>query len=110
MNLIVPAEKASIRTNADGVAYIGQTRVRLETIIIAFRQGDSPEQIVDSFAVLSLADIYAVIAYYLNHRAEVEAYLQAQSEQGESIRQEIEANRPDMLSLRERLIERLKEK
>ncbi|MCI0714525.1 MAG: DUF433 domain-containing protein [Chloroflexi bacterium] len=104
--LAIKAEKAPITTNADGAALIANTRVRLETIIAAFYRGDSPEQIVDSFDVLSLADVYAVIAYYLNHREEVDAYIREQDEAAEQVYRKIEANRPDMLSLRQRLLER----
>ena len=104
--LAIKAEKAPITTNADGVALIGTTRVRLETIIAAFHRGDSPEQIVDSFDVLSLADVYAVIAYYLNHRDEVDTYIREQDRAAQQVYRNIEANRPDMLSLRQRLLER----
>ncbi|KAB2893772.1 MAG: DUF433 domain-containing protein [Bacteroidetes bacterium] len=106
MTLTLQAEKAPIKTNADGAALVGNTRVRLETIISAFHRGDSPEQIVDSFDVLSLADVYAVIAYYLNHREEVDEYIHQQDLAAEEVYRKIEANRPEMFSLRTRLIER----
>lgn len=106
MILAVQAEKAPIKTNADGAALVGDTRVRLETIISAFHRGDSPEQIVDSFDVLSLADVYAVIAYYLNHRAEVDEYIHEQDLAAAQVYSKIETNRPDMFTLRARLIER----
>lgn len=103
-----PYSPIPIRINQDGDALIGETRVRLETVIAAFHQGDSPEQIVDSFDVLTLADVYAVIAYYLNNRDAVDAYIQQQEMSAEAIRQEIEANQPQMLTLRNRLIEKKK--
>ncbi len=95
-----------IEINKDGVALIRGTRVHLETIIAAFHQGDSPEQIVDSFDVLTLADVYAVIAYYLNNREEVDTYLRKRQAAAEAVRDEIETNQPEMFSLRNRLLEK----
>jgi uncharacterized protein (DUF433 family) len=106
MVLTLQAEKVPLQINADGVARIGNTRVTLETVIIAFRRGDSPEQIVDSFDVLSLADVYATIAYYLNHRDEVDEYIRERDLAAEQVRQDIEARQPEMFSLRARLLER----
>lgn len=106
MSLVLQAEKVPILINADGVALVGNTRVRLETIVAAFRRGESPEQIVDSFDVLSLAEVYSVIAYYLNHRVEVEIYLRQQDASAEQIRRKIETNRPEMFTLREKLLAR----
>ncbi len=106
MGLPLQAEQVPLRINADGVALIGQTRVSLETVITAFHRGDSPEQIVDSFDVLGLADVYAVIAYYLNHREEVDEYIRQQHAEANQIREEIESNQPHMLTLRARLLEK----
>lgn len=104
--LTLQAEKVPIKINADGVALVGDTRVRLETVIAAFRRGDSPEQIVDSFDVLSLAEVYSVIGYYLYHREEVETYIRQQEAAAEAVHREIEVNRPDMFSLRAKLMTR----
>ena len=104
MVLHIHGQPAPIRINADGVALVGDTRVRLETIIAAFHRGDSPEQIADSFDVLTLADIYGVIAYYLNHREEVEAYILEQDTRAEEIYGVIAMNQPEMFSLRTRLL------
>jgi uncharacterized protein (DUF433 family) len=51
------------------------TRVALDSIIYRFLEGRSPEAIQDSFPALSLSQIYEAIAYYLDHRAELDAYL-----------------------------------
>jgi uncharacterized protein (DUF433 family) len=106
MLLEIHPDTAPIMINDDGVAFVGGTRVRLETIITAFRQGDSAEQIVDNFDVLTLADIYAVIAYYLRHRDEVNTYMQQHEAEANELRRKLEAGRPDMFSLRERLLAR----
>jgi len=84
---------------------VGDTRVRLDTVITAWKQGDSPEQIVENFDALDLADVYAVISYYLNHRPEVEQYLEQNQQQGERLRAEIERRFPPS-GIRERLLAR----
>ena len=108
MTLTVSAEKAPLHINADGTVLIGQTRVRLEAVVSAFLQGDSPEQIADSFDALTLAEVYAVIAYYLKHREEVDSYLAQQTAAAAHVQREVEAHQPDMFSLRNRLLARKK--
>jgi uncharacterized protein (DUF433 family) len=51
------------------------TRVALDSIIYRFQEGRSPESIQDSFPALSLSQVYAAIAYYLDHQAELDSYL-----------------------------------
>lgn len=46
------------------------------------------------FDTLDLADVYAVIAYYLRHGAEVDAYLAEQRRLADEVRREIEARFP----------------
>lgn len=81
------------------------TRVSLDVVIHHYQQGESPEEIQEAFPTLKLADIYAVICYYLNHREEVEEYLRQQEIKAEKIRQMIEASplHADTTGLRERL-------
>ncbi|MCC6805369.1 MAG: DUF433 domain-containing protein [Anaerolineae bacterium] len=81
-----------IYTDESGVMRIDGSRVTLDTIIARFHQGDSPEAIHKGFSTVSLSDIYAVIAYYLAHSAELDAYLQRRDAEAEQLRQEAEAN------------------
>lgn len=69
-NLALP-----FRQIADGTIRIGNTRVSLETIIDSYRLGQHPEEVQVAFPSVDLADIYAIIAYYLKNRAAVERYL-----------------------------------
>jgi uncharacterized protein (DUF433 family) len=55
---------------------------------------DTPEAIHEGFDVVPITDIYAVIAYYLGHRDELDAYLKHRQDEADRIRQEIEANDP----------------
>ena len=93
----------------EGKVYrIRGTRVPLETVVRAFRSGESAEGIVDSFPSLGLAEVYAVIAFYLAHRAEVEAYVAEREAEGERVRDQV-TSRPDYALWRERLLARNRE-
>lgn len=56
--------------------------------------GKTPESIHNAYQTVSLADVYAIFAYYLRHRAEVEACLAAQAREGAEIRVLIETYDP----------------
>jgi uncharacterized protein (DUF433 family) len=99
-----------LRTDQYGAIRIGSTRVLLEIVIRAFQRGETPEGIVQSFPSLRLDEVYAVITYYLQNRAEVDAYVRQVEKEGQQIREKIEAAQPDMRDLRERLLKRLEEK
>ncbi|MCA9981859.1 MAG: DUF433 domain-containing protein [Anaerolineales bacterium] len=79
-----------LHTNADGVICVGGTRVTLDTVVDAFVMGATPEEIVAQYPVLRLADVYAVVGYYLSHEAEVLAYLQQREEVAVAVRRENE--------------------
>jgi uncharacterized protein (DUF433 family) len=85
---------------------VGGTRLTLDTVVGAFKRGDSPQEIAAAFPGLELADVYAVIAYYLRHRPDVDAYLQSQEAKAAENRQKIEARQGDQRGLRERLAAR----
>jgi uncharacterized protein (DUF433 family) len=87
-----------------GKLRVTTTHVLLELLIHVFQQGDTPEQIVDSNLTLRLADVYAVIAYYLAHQAEVDTYVQQADEQADRVQREVEAGHtPATRALLERL-------
>lgn len=84
------------------------TRISLDVLVAAFKRGDSAEVIHDNYGTVSLADVYAIFAYYLRHRAEVEEYLAAQEREGAEIQARIEASYPSD-GLRAKLLARLEE-
>src|SRR5262249_4523671 len=59
----------------DGVLYVRGTRVPLESLVWPWREGHSAEAIQEAYATLSLAEVYGAIAYYLDHRADVDRRL-----------------------------------
>ena len=92
-----------------GLRVIG-TRVLLERIVHAFEDGATPQGIVQSYDTLDLADVYAVLTWYLRHKADVEAYLLKRAEEAEAIRRTIEADQPNRAELRARLLARRPQK
>lgn len=109
MTLAIESEIAPLKTDADGVVRVGETRVTLDTIVAVFQQGATAEEISDRYPSLKLADIYATIAFYLNHQQEVETYLQQRQQQAEEVRQMNRA-RFDPQGLRDRLVARKAER
>lgn len=93
----------------DGTIHIKGSRVSLDSVVHHFKLGATAEQIAHKFPSLDLADIYAAITYYLNHRETVEEYLRQQEAEGDAVQQQIEADpeyRAEMEGQRERLLAR----
>lgn len=59
----------------NGVYYVSGTRISLDSVVYAFREGSSPESIREDFAGLTLADAYGAIAFYLDRQPEIDSYL-----------------------------------
>lgn len=80
-----------LRMDENGKIRIGHTRILLELVIYAFQQGETAEGIIDSYPTLKLAEVYAVIAYYLTHRAEVDEYLRQADTAVKKLQSDVEA-------------------
>jgi uncharacterized protein (DUF433 family) len=59
----------------DGGFYVAGTRVSLDSVVIRFQEGASPERIVQSFPALKLSQVYGAIAYYLENEQMINEYL-----------------------------------
>ena len=105
MALSFTIETVPLQTDADGVVRVGKTRVTLDTVIAAFAEGATAEEIVQQYPSLDLADVYQVIGYYLRRTSEVEAYLQQRRAQAETVRKQNES-RFDPQGVRDRLMAR----
>lgn len=104
--MTIQAESPPITQWPDGSLRVGQTRVGVDLIVHEFQRGATAEQIVQSYDTVTLADVYAVIAYYLRHRAEVDAYLAAREKQADEVQQRIQARQGDQGDIRARLLAR----
>ena len=105
MGLFIAAEPVPLTTWDDGVVRVGKTRVTLDTVVAAFISGATAEEIALRYSTLDLAEVYAVIGYYLRHRSEVETYLGERARQRADVRRENEA-RFDPTGVRARLLAR----
>lgn len=105
MALTVAPERVPLEPDAHGALRVAGTRVPLDTVIAAFNQGASPEEIALSYPSLELADVYAVIAYYLRHRSMVDAHLEAQDRLAQEARERYGVNETSR-QIRERLLAR----
>jgi uncharacterized protein (DUF433 family) len=104
-DLTIAAKPIPLEADTNGVVRVSGTRVTLDTVVAAFEEGATAEEIVFQYPSLNLAHVYAVIAYYLQQRPQVEAYLQWRRAQADKIQQQNEA-RFDPHGIRERLLAR----
>jgi uncharacterized protein (DUF433 family) len=88
------AERPPLRVDEGGVVRVGKSRVSLDLVIEQYESGMMPEEMVRAYDTLVLADVHAVIAYYLRHRDEARVYLKRRAEEAEALRAKIEMERP----------------
>src|ERR1051325_6236716 len=104
MTFTAQAEAPPLREDATGALRVGDSRVLLELVIRAFQDGATPETIVQRYSTLALPDVYTVIASYLRHRDEIEAYVDRRELQANKSRQRIESQQGDLSEIRARLL------
>ncbi len=102
MTLLIASEAIPLKINAEGTVQVGGTRVPLDTVVSAFIEGVTPEEMVQQFPSLKVADVYVVNGYYLRCRPNVEAYVRQRREQAGDVRAQNES-RFDPLGVRDRL-------
>ncbi|SRR5579883_3332009 len=83
-----------LRVVEGGAFRVGKTRVSLDLVVEEYENGMTPEDMVRAYDTLKLADVYAVIAYYLRHRDQVQAYMKRREERAQALRAKIESERP----------------
>jgi uncharacterized protein (DUF433 family) len=106
MTLSIETEPIPLETDHEGTVRVRGTRVTLDSIVHAFLDGASAEEIAaEQFPAVSLDDAYAVVLYYLRHRDSVDAYLREREEEGDRIQARMET-RFDKAGLRDRLLAR----
>lgn len=105
MAILALVETIPLETDSEGVIRVSGTRVTLDTIVQAFANGATAEEIAQRYPSVPLADIYYVLGYYLRRAEEVEAYLLRRRQQAEQIRQQNET-RFDPEGVRARLMAR----
>ena len=84
---MVVAMDGLIVTDERGIPRVAGSRSRVVDIVLDQRaQGWGPEQIRDQHPHLSLAQIYAALAYYHSHKAELDAAIEQGLREVEALR------------------------
>jgi len=94
-----------VQLDADGVMRVSNTRVTLDTVIAAFKDGATAEEIAQQYPTVPLANVYSVIGFYLRSRYEIEAYLSKRQNEAIQVRESNES-RYNPTGIRERLLAR----
>lgn len=105
MTLAIALEPTPIETDSHGVVRVASTRITLDTVVIAFLECCTPEEIKEQYPSLQLSDIYLVVGYYLRHKDEVNSYLADRQRQSELIRAGVES-RFEPTGIRNRLLQK----
>ncbi len=98
-----------LREEPPGVLRVGKSRVLLELVIHAHQQGATPSDIVRMYDALNIGDVFAVIAYYLAHPADIDGYLRNCDLEADAVRRNLEASQRSGPT-REELLARAKAK
>ena len=96
-----------IKQTKEGLWRVAGTRVSVDSVVLAFRGGATPEQIVQDYEGLSLAQVYGVVHYYLTHPRQVGVYLKTQEQAAKKLRRALKAEHgPFLADLRRRMAAR----
>ena len=87
-----------IHRDERGVAWIDDSNIKVVEVVLDHVQGNSPEHIHEEYPHLSLAQIYAALAYYYDNRQEIDALMQQWQE-----RYEAEYAKPENQALRQEI-------
>ena len=91
MALSLAPEIVPLKSDVQGVLRVGNTRVTLDTVVAAFMNGSTAEEITQQYPSLALADVYSVIGYYLRRSSDVEEYLQERGKRRSAVRSQNES-------------------
>jgi uncharacterized protein (DUF433 family) len=84
MSQAAVAEFVPLDADSQGVLRVGGTNVTLDMVVEVYRAGNTAEEIVRHYPSLQLADVYAVLTYYLRHHTEVDTYIRRRQEKAAS--------------------------
>ncbi len=94
-----------IHLDERGVAWIGDSNIKVIEVILDHVQALSPEQIHAEYPHLSLAQIHAAIAYYGEHTQEIDTLMQQWQEHYKT-----EYAKPESQALRQKIRSRISQK
>jgi uncharacterized protein (DUF433 family) len=109
MALALTPESPPLALDEHGCIRVGGTRVSLDVVIADYEAGMSPREIAERYDVLTLADVFGAVTYYLRHRSDVEAYLARRATEAQETRAKVERDLkqgPSLTELRKRMAAR----
>lgn len=95
-----------LRVDPQGAIRVGKTRILLDLVLHEFDSGATPEEIVDSYDGLDLADVYSLLGYCLRNRPAIDDYLRRREVESDELRRTIEASQSRRPNLRAMLLAR----
>jgi uncharacterized protein (DUF433 family) len=75
LGFVMPYPASPYIEERNGGLYVAGTGVSLDSVVIRFQQGASPDKIVQSFPTLKLSQVYGTIAYYLENEQRIDDYI-----------------------------------
>lgn len=94
-----------LETNEQSVIRVKGTRVSLDSILHAYFEGATAEEIVYRFPTCAIEDVYTILSWALNNPNFVTEYLATQAIRRDQLEREIRQEFPSS-GLRERLLAR----
>jgi|ERR1035438_990418 uncharacterized protein (DUF433 family) len=80
-----------IRPDAQGVPWVDDTCVKVVEVVLSKQAYDlTPEELHEQYPHLSLAQIHAALAYYYDHKAELDADMERRAKLAEELRAQTE--------------------
>ena len=80
-----------VRRDSKGVAWVDDTNVKVIEIVQSKQAYDlTPEELREQYSHLSLAQIYAALAYYYDHKDELEADIARRAKLADELRAQTE--------------------
>ena len=94
-----------LSSDAYGFVHVTGHRIGIQTLVRCYNDGYSPEMLASEYPTLSLATIHKVIAFYLEHCEEVDAYV-AECDAAIEAQRAVTPRGPTSDELRQRLANR----
>ena len=89
-------EPPPLRVDEGNVVRIGNSRIPIDLVVEQYENGATPEDMVRAYDALDLADVHAVIAFYLRHRMEMKKYLARREKEAKELQSQAEAICPNL--------------
>lgn len=84
------SQSVPVKEDEHGVLRVAGTRVTLDSVVYAFRNGATAEEILQKYPSLDLAGIYALITFSLRNREAVDEHIQEEERAFAALRTEVD--------------------